>query len=116
MRTISNHLRILFFVGLAFLSFKINAQTDTAETNRQVIEYLYDSIAQKSFEVLLNDDVRVEIKDHFSTNNLDLLKIKDSLVSLDQKIKGVSLAADYANKLILERNNFLNNKSVLESR
>src|SRR5690606_19063848 len=43
-------------------------------------------------------------------------KIKDSLVSLDQKIKGVSLAADYANKLILERNNFLNNKSVLESR
>lgn len=104
--------RGLLLLGLLFISLPGHTQ-DNSEHNKEIIETLYDSIAQKSFNILLNDITRVDFEGGFKTANLSLEKISDSLKKPNSKLKGVSAAAEYAESLIKERNSLLKNEKVL---
>lgn len=115
MENTSKNLRTLFIIGLAFLAFKSYSQEEK-DHNKQVVENLYNQIAQKSFGVLLNDEVRVDLKEDFKTENLKLTKIKDSLNSLGDKPMGVANAASYAQSLIKEKEDLLVRGSVFRNK
>lgn len=114
MKNTSKRLNVLFFIGLAFLTFTSYSQKEK-DVNKQVIENLYDQIAQKSFGVLLNDNDRVTLDD-FKTENLKLIEIKKSLDSLNPKLMGVANAAKYAVDLIKEKENLLKRASLFEEK
>src|SRR5690606_37878271 len=116
MNNASRNLKILFFIGFAFFSFGIDAQTESIEKNKKVVDYLYDSIAHKAFNVLLNDDERVTLKDNFNTHNLKLIEIRDSLKKIDPKALGVKYASGYADRLLVEKNSLLNVNGNFQSK